>query len=271
MSQALCDYFGCLRLPFDKALPLRDLFLSTAHQEVQARLAFAVQHRFPALITGDVGTGKSTAVRAFAHSLDPNVYALVYLANPHLGVAALYHHILLALQVEPAFNFIRLLSQLRHTLHDLARKGRYVLLIVDEAHLLPPELFEQLRFLLNDQMDSTSLITLVLLGQPDLAHKLRFAPYEALQQRIAVRYHLKPFDLEETAAYIKHHLRIAGYQSPLFSDGFISGVYDHTKGVARRINNLCRGALLLGATEQKQVLDETDLKRVIRDLEGQLG
>ena len=69
-------------------------------------------------------------------------------------------------------------------------------------------------------MDSASLISLVLLGQPDLAHKLRFAPYEALHQRIAVRFHLKPFDLEETAGYVKHHLRIAGCQSPIFSDSF---------------------------------------------------
>lgn len=178
---------------------------------------------------------------------------------------------LLALQVEPAFAFSHLLPQLRHTLADLTRKGRYPFLIVDEAHLLPPDLFDQLRFLLNDEMDSASLLTLVLLGQPDLAHKLRFAPYEALNQRIAVRYYLKPFDLEETAGYIKHHLLVAGFQGSPFSDSFISGVYDHTKGVARKINNLCRGALLLGATGRKQILDETDLKRVLRDLEGQIA
>jgi hypothetical protein len=70
---------------------------------------------------------------------------------------------------------------------------------------------------------------------------------------------------------IKHHLRTAGYQGQLFSDSFIAAVYDHTKGVARKINNLCRNALLLGATENKQILDETDLKRVLLDLEGQIG
>ncbi len=117
-------------------------------------------------------------------------------------------------------------------------------------------------------MDSTSSLTLVLLGQPDLAHKLRFAPYEALYQCIAIRYQLPPFDLEETAGYIKHHLRVAGHPGAVFSDSFISGVYHHTEGVARKINNLCRNALLLGAAEQKQILDETDLKRVIHDLEG---
>ncbi len=100
-------------------------------------------------------------------------------------------------------------------------------------------------------MDSASLLTLVLLGQPDRAHKLRFAPFEALSQRIAVRYHLNPFDLQETAAYVQHHLIVAGRQESVFSDSFFALVHNHTKRVARKINNLCRTALLLGVTEQK--------------------
>jgi general secretion pathway protein A len=265
------DFYGFSQTPFTKSIAAKDLFPSRGHCEIQGRLTYALHERLPALITGDVGSGKSTALRAFAHSLDHNVYSIVYLANPHLGVSALYREILLALQVVPAFGFMRLLSQLRNTLVGLSHKGRCVLLIVDEAHLLPPELFDQLRFLLNDDMDSASLVVLVLLGQPDLAQKLRFAPFEALHQRIAVRYHLKPLDLEETASYIKHHLRLADFKGTLFSDGFVSGVYDHTKGVPRKINNICRSALLLGVTEGKQVLDESDLKRVVHDLEGQLG
>jgi general secretion pathway protein A len=268
---ALNDFYGFSATPFGKSIPGPDLFPSRGHQEIQGRLAFALQQRLPALITGDVGTGKSTALRAFAHALDRNLYTVVYLSNPHLSATTLYHQILLALQTEPAFGFARLLPQLRTTLSELARKGRSALLVVDEAHLLPHNIFDQLRFLLNDDMDSASLLTLVLIGQPDLAHKLRFAPFEALDQRIAIRFHLTPFDLEETAAYVKHHLRVAGRQEPIFSDGFLASVHDHTKGVARKINNLCRNALLLGATEHKPILDETDLKRVIRDLEGQVG
>ena len=264
----LNDVYGFTATPFTKAMAADTLYPSRGHQEVQGRLQFALLDQLPALITGDVGTGKSTALRAFAHSLDRDLYHVVYLSNPYLTIPALYQQILIGLQAEPAFGFRRLLPQFHTTVNQLARKGRYVLLIVDEAHLLPAELFDQLRFLLNQDMDSTSSLTLVLLGQPDLAHKLRFAPYEALYQRIAIRYQLPPFDLEETAGYIKHHLRVAGHPGVVFSDSFISGVYHHTKGVARKINNLCRSALLLGASEQKQILDETDLKRVIRDLEG---
>lgn len=267
----LNDYYGFKLTPFSRTIAPAQLFPGHDHQEVQGRLNFALLERLPALITGDVGTGKSTALRAFVHSLDHNLYPVAYLANPHLKITTLYSQILLALQVQPAYSFNRLLPQLRSTLADLARQGRYPLLILDEAHRLPPDIFDQLRFLLNDAMDSTSLLTLVLLGQPDLAQLLRFAPYQALHQRIAVRYHLRPFDLQETIAYIKHHLRIAGAQVPIFSDGFLTGVSDYTKGVPRQINNLCRSALLLGVTENKQILDETDLKRVIHDQDGQLN
>ena len=265
---ALNDFYGFQQTPFTKSIATENLYPSRGHQEVQGRLTFALQERLPVLITGDVGTGKSTALRAFAQSLDQNIYRVVYLSNPSVTLTSLYSQILLALQVEPTYNFLQIQPQLQDALADLARKGRYVLLIIDEGHLLPSDIFDQLRFLLNQEMDSASLITLVLLGQPDLAHKLRFAPYEALYQRIAIRYQLPPFDLEETAGYIKHHLRVAGRQGPVFSDTFISRVYDHTKGVARRINNSCRSALLLGASEGKHILDETDLKRVILDLEG---
>ena len=267
---SLNDYYGFKQTPFSRSIPTQDLFPASSHQEIQGRLAFALQERLPALITGDVGTGKSTALRAFAHSLDRNLHPLIYLANPYLKPATLYAQILLALKVEPAYAFSRLQPQLHDTLQELTRKGCFVLLVIDEAHQLPPDLFDQLRFLLNDDFDPASHLTLVLLGQPDLAHKLRFAPYHALHQRIAVRYHLPPFDLQETAAYVKHHLRVAAFDAQLFSDSFIAALFDHSKGVARQINNVCRAALLLGVTEHKKILDETDLKRVLLDLDGHL-
>lgn len=268
---ALSDYYGFKLMPFGRSIPPKELFPGKGHQEIQGRLTFALQERLPALITGDVGVGKSTALRAFVHSLDRNIYPMAYLSNPYLNPVTLYAQILLALKVEPAFSFGRLQVQLQQALTDLTRNGRFLLLIVDEAHLLPPDIFDQLRFLLNADFDSASQLTLILLGQPNLAQKLTFAPYRPLQQRLAVRYQLLPFDLQETAAYVKHHLRLAGFQTQLFSDGFIADLFAHTKGGARHINNVCRAALLLGATENKQILDQTDLKRVLLDLDRQLS
>jgi type II secretory pathway predicted ATPase ExeA len=112
----------------------------------------------------------------------------------------------------------------------------------------------------------THLLTLA--SQPDQAHKLRFGPHEVLHQHITVLCKFPSFDPEETAGYIKHHLCVAGFQGSLFSDTFISGVYHHTKGVARRINNLCRSALLLGASEGRPILDEADHEPVTLNPEG---
>jgi len=266
MSKPLCDFYGCARLPFDKSLPVRDLFPSRDHQEIQARLAFAVQNRFPTLITGDVGAGKSTALRAFIQSLDPNLHVTAYLPNPNLTVQALFAYLLTAFHVSATFHPRGLGERLRDTLAQLAQKGQQPILVVDEAHLLSHRLLHELRFWLNADMDATTPFTLILLGQPDLTNLLQLKGFEALDQRIQVRFHLRPFDLEESAAYIKHHLRVAGVERSPFSDGFIATAHQFSHGIARQINRVCLNGLLLGFAERKSILDETDAKRAILEL-----
>jgi type II secretory pathway predicted ATPase ExeA len=250
MSQALCDFFGCLRLPFDKSLPAKDLYPSNAHQELHARLAFAFQHRFPTLVTGDIGTGKSTSVRAFIQSLDPNLYLTAYVPNPNLTVQALFAYLLAAFHVSTTFH----------------PRGRRPVLVVDEAHLLSNRLLHELRFWLNADMDAATPFTLVLLGQPDLRSRLQLKDFEALDQRIQIRYHIQPFDLQESAAYIKHHLRVTGAESSPFSDSFIAAAHQFSHGVPRQLNRVCLNGLLLGFAERKKILDESDAKRAILEL-----
>jgi len=267
MSQALCDFFGCVRLPFDKSLPVRDLFPSTAHQEVQARLAFALQHRFPALITGEVGSGKSTAVRAFIHSLDSNLYLTAYLPNPNLTIQALFAQLLAAFRVSPSFHPRGLGERLHDTLADLAQRGCHPIIAVDEAHLLSHRLLHELRFWLNSDMDATTPFTLILIGQPDLRHLLQLKGFEALDQRIHVRYHVQAFDLAESAAYVKHHLRAAGLERCPFSDDFIAAAHQFSHGAPRQINRVCLNGLIIGFAERKPILDETDAKRAILEID----
>lgn len=263
-------YYGFQLTPFARTIDSTHLYQSPSFLELQARLTFALSEQLPALITGDIGVGKSTALRAFTQPLDRQLFPVIYLANPLLDPASLYREILLGLQVEPAYSFGRMLPQLRDTLNQAYRQGRCPLLIVDEAHQLPSDIFDQLRFLLNADMDSSSRLILILLGQPDLAQRLRFAPFDALRQRIGVYFHLAPFDLEATIGYIKHQLHLAHCQRPIFSDSFFKAIHEQSKGVARPINNLCRITLLLGMMEKKEVLDESDLKRALKDLQGPL-
>lgn len=129
-------------------------------------------------------------------------------------------------------------------------------------------MLEELRLLLNHHMDAESLATLVLVGHSELRRKLRLAIHEPLFQRLAVRYHLGPLDLEETAAYVKHHVRVAGYTGgQLFSDEFVAKAFDYTKGIPRKINLVCVHALMAGFVDRKQIIDEATLRRAINDLE----
>jgi len=140
--------------------------------------------------------------------------------------------------------------------------------IVDEAHLLDQRMLEELRLLLNVRMDSQAAAALVLVGHTELRRTLRLSIHEALWQRTSVRYHLRPLDLTETGAYIRHQIEVAGYRGQaLFSDGFIAKAYDYTKGIPRQINLVCTHALMAGCAEQKQVLDEQVLRQVVADLE----
>jgi len=267
MPEALCDFFGCLRLPFDKALPLRDLFPSTAHQEIQARLAFALQHRFPVLITGDIGSGKSTAARAFIQSLDSNVHVTAYLPNPNLTVQSLFAYVLAAFRVAPTFHPRGLGERLRATLADLSQRGCQPILVVDEAHLLSHRLLHELRFWLNADMDAATPFTLILLGQTELRTMLQLKGFEALDQRIQVRYHIQPFDLADSIAYVKHHLKVAGTDRCPFSESFIVAAHQFSHGVPRQLNRVCLNGLIIGFAERKAILDETDAKRAIIELD----
>lgn len=267
MSNPVCDFFGCLRLPFDKSVPVRDLFPSTAHQEVQARLAFALTQRYPAMITGEVGSGKSSAVRAFIHSLDTNLHLVAYLPNPNLTIQAFFAQLLAAFRVSSTFHPRGLGERLRDTLADLNQRGCHPLVVVDEAQLLSHRLLHELRFWLNADMDAATPFTLILIGQSELRHLLQLKGFEAFDQRIQVRYHIQPFDLAESATYIKHHLRAVGIERCPFSDTFISAAHQFSHGIARQLNRVCLNGLLLGFAERKTILDEADAKRAILELD----
>lgn len=263
------EYYGFSSLPFSKAIATKDLFATAAQKELAARLSYLVRERGLGLVTGEVGSGKSTAVRSFSATLDFNRFLVIYLANPLLGIAGLYRELLSQLGRTPPYTQARMVACLRQAFADLlANKRRAPLIIIDEAHLLTSPMLEQLRLLCSDQMDSQALATLLLVGHPELRRTLQLTVHEAFNQRLSVRYHLAPLDLAETIAYIRHHIRVAGYLTgPLFTDDALSRVFEYTKGLPRRINQVCTTALMAGLLDQKSLLDESTVRKAIADLD----
>lgn len=262
------QYYGFTSLPFTKTIPTPDLFPMAGQKELAARLTYVVRERGFGLVTGEIGSGKSTAVRTFTAGLDPNRYLVIYLANPTTGMTGLYRDLLASLGHEPPFGSSRMVARIRTALCDLQlTKRRQALVILDEAHLLTQPMFEQLRLLLADKMDSESLATLVLVGPPTLSQTLHLSVNEAFNQRLVIRAHLDPLDLAETIAYVRHQVKIAGYNGgTLFTDDAIQRIFENTKGVPRRINQLCTTALMAGMLGQKQILDESTLRKAIAEM-----
>jgi type II secretory pathway predicted ATPase ExeA len=166
-----------------------------------------------------VGAGKTVAVRAAVAGLDPTRHQVIYVANPAFGTRGLYVQVVRALGAQPRYLKAELMAQAADLLAaETAERHRTVVLIVDEAHLLQPDQLEELRLMTNAEMDSASPFAGILIGQPTLARQLRMGTFAALDQRIATRYAIKPMDLAESAAYLRHHMTLAGREDPLFAD-----------------------------------------------------
>lgn len=221
------------------------------------------------MVTGDIGSGKSTAVRAFLASLDPNKYICVHLVCPLNSPSALYRAILVALNQPLPFGPTAQIALIRTTLADLVNNRKIPLVIIDEAHLLPAAVIDPLRTLLAADLDSKSLAALILIGQSDVKRMLQLSTLQAFAQRITAKVQLEPLSLEATLAYIQHHLKVAGLSDgiTIFADDALRRIADYTLGTPRRINLLCTAALIAAAADKKKIVDDIAVRRAINDLE----
>lgn len=259
-------FYGMTQTPFTRHLPPDRLFLSTQHEECVARLQYVVSVRGLGLLTGDIGAGKSTALRALYRSLDPARHRFLYLADAALNPRAFYRELLAQLGLKPVFHRGEAKRQLDAALLEQARgQGRQPVIVIDEAQLLSHEMLEEIRFLTNSQMDSVSPVALLLAGQPELARKLDLVAFEAISQRITLRCHLTGLSPEESRRYIEHHLRVAGRTHPLFTEDAITLLHQHSRGIPRKLNNLATAALLTGYLQEKQLIDATLVRSVLAE------
>ena len=250
-------FFGFKKTPFSDSPDAKQLFTSAAWRQVHTRLEFLAQHHGVGLLTGEVGAGKSTAARVFTAALNPNLYKVLYVHFSAGSALDLLRQIALTLDLAPAHFRGDLVRQIAEAVVRLNQsKKQHPILICDEAHLLPHPALEQLPLLLNFDMDSSRLLTLLLVGQPLLRRTLSLQMHEALRQRISTHYHLEGLTREELDDYLAQHLKAAGVTAPLFNETARQGLYQATKGIPRKVNKLAMTALRLAAQRQEATVDE---------------
>jgi general secretion pathway protein A len=268
------DYYGFSGKPFRLTPDHKFFFNSKGHNRAMAYLRYGLeQGEGFIVITGGIGTGKTTLVRNLFEELsDRNVMAAQ----------------LVTTQVEPD-DMLRMVcasfglaheglnkATLLHNLEAVARarhaEGKQILLVVDEAQNLPARSVEELRMLSNFQINNKALVQSFLLGQEEFKRTLQSPGMEQFRQRIIASYHLEPLNEDEMEKYIKHRLALVGWKdNPTFSDGVFKKIHEFTGGVPRRINALCDRFMLFGCLEERKNLDLDDIDTVIDELRGEVA
>lgn len=264
----LVEYFGLHSQPFRRDLPTSQLFAAPPYLELLARLQYIIQTRAFGLITGDVGAGKSTAIRALYDQLDRSRHQFVYIADAELNPRSFYRDVLGQLGLVAPFHSRDAKRLFESTLLEGFRNhGRQPVLVLDEAHLLSPLMLQEIRFLLNFHFDSASPLSFLLVGQPELRSKLKLRAFEAVVQRVQVRYHLTGLAAEQVGPYIEHHMRLAGATRPIFSEQSVAAIAAHSRGLPRLVNAYCTACLLDACAHDQHVVDEGNLKRALLEFD----
>jgi len=267
-----CDFFGFSEKPFTITPNPRFIFLSKNHKEVFAHLLYGIRNHCGFIeITGEVGTGKTTALRTLLNQLESDSYRLALIFNPSLSARELLRSINAEFGIDStAASDADLLDTLNGFLLRENAAGRTVVLVIDEAQNLEPDVLEQIRLLSNLETETDKLIQIILVGQPELGVMLRRSDLRQLSQRITVRYHLQPMDFDDACAYIRHRLEVAGFRAKeLFSPRAVRKIYRFSRGFPRLINILCDRALLVAYTEDSKVVNGAMVDTATSELQSQ--
>lgn len=249
-------FYGFKDRPFNMTPDSDFFFASSKHEEALNRLLLAISERNGfAVVTGEIGSGKTTVCRTLLNKLDPLTKVALVL-NTHLGKKEFLTTILEDLGIEyRSTSKTHLMSALNKFLIEQAARDINVVILVDEAQNLTPAVLEEVRMLSNLETEKEKLVQIILIGQPELRTKLAHPKLEQFSQRIVLYYHLEPLDRTETEQYIIHRLKKAGHEAAnLFDKEAIEEIYKYSKGVPRLINLACHNALISGIVyEAKEI------------------
>ncbi len=260
-------FYGLNERPFSKTPDPRYLYKSHQHEEALERILFAIQEKELAVLTGDIGSGKTTISRTAMDSLDDS-YIIINIINPRLSPTQFLKTIAKRLRIDDIKYFKQdIIEQMSERIAELYEKHISPVVFVDEAQLIPSkDTIDEIRLLTNYQLDNMNLITIILIGQTEFRERLQAKHYSAFRQRIGMSYHLGSLSLEDTEKYIKFRLGIAGRTDPLFTLSAIELIYKYSNGIPRTINTICNNALLYGYGEELSTIDDHVINAIIEDI-----
>jgi general secretion pathway protein A len=269
-----CDFFGFNEKPFTITPNPHFMYLSTIHREAFARLLYGVDnHAGFIALTGEVGTGKTTMLRTLMGHLDQGKYRIALILNSHLTRVQLLANICSEFEIDVKHkNSAGYLDALNRFLLDQNTQGKTVVLVIDEAQNLKPDVLEQVRLISNLETERDKLIQIILAGQPEFNDILNKHGLRQLNQRITIRCNLFPMDFIDTAEYIRHRLKSAGGRNPeLFSRDAINKIFRFSKGFPRLINVVCEQALVMAWTQESPAVSPLIASTVIAEAQTASG
>ena len=268
------EYWKLSEKPFENTPDPKFIYYSPQHEESLSRLLYVVREgKGAGLLSGVFGCGKTLIGRTLLNELDKDVYRTAFISNPYLNYEELLMYIVYNLggkdlperKTEVLVNVI--LARLGEILENNVRDGKKTVIIIDEGHVIKDrEVWEELRLILNFQHENKFLLTLLILGQPEL--KEIIDANKQFSQRISVKCHLGSLNEEETKKYISHRLSIAGRSEPIFTGAAYKMIFEKSGGIPRRINNICDLALFSGFGKEVKRIDTDIIKDASSDLEG---
>ena len=265
-------FFNLKEKPFNLTPDPQFLYLGESHREALALMTYAIQERKGFMvITGEVGTGKTTLIHALLRKLDADTKT-VFIFNPILDVRDFFKFVCidLGIQAKDGTKGDCLLEIYQFLVESYKKKGN-VVLIIDEAHNLKPFLLEEIRLLSNFETATDKLIQIILVGQPELSYTLNLPKCRPLKQRISLWFYINPLSQKETNEYVRSRLSKAGLENPCFTEKAIEEIFRHSKGIPRLINILCDNSLTIGYGMDKKKIDENVVKETIAELEASEG
>lgn len=248
-------FFGLSKEPFAQNIKLEDLYILPGLKPLLERFEYAVKIGAVSLITGEVGSGKSTSLRLACSKLHPSRYRIISIVGTPGSMTELLRQFLLDFGEEfRSFQSSLIIKKVRDIVLDISSRKQTPVLVIDEAHLLKKEVFDQLHTLCQFDFDSNPVMPMILCGQDQLIDKLVTISAKPLASRIVGRSHMDSLQLKDMKGYLEHHLHMAGVDKSIFADEATLAIHQSSGGLLRRANIIARGAMIAAAMEKSKII-----------------